>query len=120
MTIETTLVISDKAKDELQKIRDCCEKKEIYSDTVEAGKVTNKVSKDQMVVAKETKILTVSERQRTSDLVNLKATLVQEFKNTPTEWTKSFKYLKKIVMRQKIQLLNSLQQKGPILNKEIH
>ena len=64
----------DKAKDELQKLGIAVEKKEIYSDTVEAGKVTEQsIAKDQKVVAKETKmILTVSKGKEPVTLVNLK------------------------------------------------
>lgn len=64
----------DKAKDELQKLGITVEKKEIYSDTVEAGKVTEQsIAKNQKVVAKETKmILTVSKGKEPVSLVNLK------------------------------------------------
>jgi len=64
----------EKAKDELQKLGIAVEKKETYSDTVEAGKVTEQsIAKDQKVVAKETKmILTVSKGKEPVSLVNLK------------------------------------------------
>ena len=64
----------EKAKDELQKLGIAVEKKEIFSETVEAGKVIEQsVAKDQKVVAKETKmVLTVSKGKEPVNLVNLK------------------------------------------------